>query len=531
MSKPDNYIYIYDSTLRDGSQTVGIDFTVNDKKSIAQKLDQLKFDYIEGGWPGSNPTDSEFFDNLPPVNQAKITAFGMTCKPSNVDNIDNDPGIMQLINSNVDHITIVGKSWDFHVTDALNITLEQNLELIANSIKFIKNKDIDVTFDAEHFFDSYKNNSKYAMQVLQAALESGASWLVLCDTNGGTLPDEIYDITKEITAKIPGEKLGIHCHNDTGNAVANSLAAVRAGARQIQGTINGIGERCGNADLVTIIPSLVVKMGYKTCVDQESLKDFVKLSRFIDDKANLYSNSYAPYVGSSAFAHKAGLHVSAIMKDPSTYEHINPELVGNKRQILISKQAGRSNILKQLSDIGLKIDDYDAGKIQNLVDLVKENENKGYAYESATASFELLALRHLADIPEFFKLHSFRVIDERRWDSNNQLITLSEATAKIFIDGQIYMSIAEGNGPVNALDNVLKKVLSGKYPELNDIELTDYKVRMVNTGGTESIIRVLIETKDSQDNKWSSIGISTNLIDASYAALRDSIIYKLYKKM
>ena len=272
-------------------------------------------------------------------------------------------------------------------------------------------------------------------------------------------------------------------------------------------------------------------MGYKTCVDQESLKDFVKLSRFIDDKANLYSNSYAPYVGSSAFAHKAGLHVSAIMKDPSTYEHINPELVGNKRQILISKQAGRSNILKQLSDIGLKIDDYDAGKIQNLVDLVKENENKGYAYESATASFELLALRHLADIPEFFKLHSFRVIDERRWDSNNQLITLSEATAKIFIDGQIYMSIAEGNGPVNALDNVLKKVLSGKYPELNDIELTDYKVRMVNTGGTESIIRVLIETKDSQDNKWSSIGISTNLIDASYAALRDSIIYKLYKKM
>lgn len=521
-------IYLYDSTLRDGAQTEGVDFTAEDKREIAIKLDELGIDYIEGGWPGANPTDDLFFDDLPEVQNAKISAFGMTRRAST--STQNDPGLATLLNSGAKSICIVGKSWDFHVTEALKISLEDNLAMISESISYIKNQGREALFDAEHFFDGYKANKEYALQTVKVAHEAGARWVVLCDTNGGSLPFEIDSIIQDVTSHISGNKLGIHCHNDTGNAVANSLAAVRAGARQIQGTLNGVGERCGNANLISIIPTLVLKMGFDTGISEKSLKNLTEISHFLDDKLNAAPNRFAPYVGSSAFAHKGGLHVSAVVKNPASYEHVNPDLLGNKRKILVSNQAGQSNIIARLQDAGFEIEKYNRSKIAELVENVKEYESRGYAYENADASFEVLAHKVLSDVQTFFKVTNFRVIDERRWKASGELVTISEATVRIEIDGEEKMVVAEGNGPVNALDQAIRESLAHKFPSLSDLNLIDYKVRIVNAGvGTEAITRVLIESEDKDGSRWTTVGVSSNIIDASYNALRDSLTYKLIK--
>jgi 2-isopropylmalate synthase len=520
-------VYLYDSTLRDGAQTNGVDFNAVDKQDIAHKLDEIGIDYVEGGWPGANPTDDAFFQNPPKLENAHISAFGMTRRPNT--SAKNDPGLSAILNSSANHVCLVGKSWDFHVTHALETTLEENLNMIAESIEHASKQKEEVLFDAEHFFDGYKANPEYALKVIEAAYKNGARWVVLCDTNGGSLPHEIEAIIAKAIEVVPGDHLGIHCHNDTGNAVANSLAAVRAGVRQIQGTINGIGERCGNANLISIIPTLTLKMGYELGIDQGKLAHLTKLSRFLDDKLNKQSDPFAPYVGSSAFAHKGGLHVSAVAKYAHSYEHITPETIGNSRDILVSDQAGRANIIARLEEIGFSAEKYDKETIAALISKIKQQESQGYAYDNADASFELLARNSLEEVPHFFKLENFRVIDERRWNAKEQLITLSEATVRVEVKGTSVMTVAEGNGPVNALDQALRKALAEQYPAVKDIALIDYKVRIINSGtGTGAVTRVLIETEDlSTQKRWNTIGVSSNIIDASYNALRDSIIYKL----
>lgn len=522
----DNRVYLFDSTLRDGAQTQGVDFNVTDKIAISSDLDMLGIDYIEGGWPGANPTDDAFFSNLPELKSSLFVAFGMTRRPGRSTN--NDPGLNAILSAETPCVCIVGKTWDFQVEVALEIEKEENIKMIADSIEYAGQRTDQVIFDAEHFFDGYKANSSYALQCLVAALEAGSRWIVLCDTNGGTLPFEIEEIVNEVTKKIPGKYLGIHCHNDTGNAVANSLAAVKAGVRQVQGTLNGLGERCGNADLISIIPSLVLKMGFETGVSQENLKKLVTVSHSLDERLNRSPSRSAPYVGESAFAHKGGLHVSAVEKDPKCYEHIDPELVGNHRHIVVSDQSGKSNILAMFRRIGLKVDSKDP-KISRLVEQVKELEFAGYAYDGADASLELLARRSLENIPEYFRLNSFRVIDERRWNAKDKLITLSEATIKAQVNGEVFMTVGEGNGPVNALDRALREVLLPIYPSLKDIKLIDYKVRILTpSDATGAVTRVMIESSDSNGKRWTTVGVSANIVDASYAALRDAIIYKLY---
>lgn len=526
MTSKDNTVILYDSTLRDGAQTHGVDFSAVDKQDIAKELDKLGIDYVEGGWPGANPTDDSFFADLPRLKHAKITAFGMTRRQGT--SAANDPGLNTLVNTGVKSVCIVGKTWDFHVDHALEVPREENIAMIAESTKHLKKKGCEVLFDAEHFFDGYKANPKYAMSCIKAAYENGARWVVLCDTNGGTLPHEIETIVKAVVKHIPGSHLGIHCHDDTSNAVANSLAAVRAGVRQVQGTLNGLGERCGNANLTTIIPTLMLKMGFRTNVSKEGLKHLTRVSRFLDERLNRMPDPYAPYVGAAAFAHKGGLHVSAVAKDPASYEHINPELVGNQRNIVISDQAGRANILARLKEIGIDARGYSKDKISMLVEEIKQRESEGFSYDTAGASFELLARRILSSVPTYYDLQSFRVIDERRWNAKGDLITLSEATIKLKVQNRRVMTVAEGNGPVNALDNALRKALSGRYKPLKEIRLVDYKVRIITPGaGTEALIRVLIETEDEAGKRWTTIGVSTNVIDASYNALNDSITYKL----
>lgn len=519
----DKRIYIYDSTLRDGAQTQGIDFSVLDKQFIAQQLDKLGIDYIEGGWPGANPTDDAFFAALPAVKQSIYAAFGMTRRANT--SAANDPSLNALLNVGTPCVCIVGKTWNYHVTHALEITLEENQKMIAESIAHIVSQKREAVFDAEHFFDGYKANSEYALKVIQAAYKAGARWIVLCDTNGGTMPHEIEAIVGEVTKHIDGKYLGIHCHNDTEQAVANSLAAVRAGVRQVQGTINGVGERCGNANLTAIIPTLMLKMGYKTNVKLEQL---THISRAVQERLNRAPNPYAAYVGASAFAHKGGLHVSAVAKNPDSYEHIKPELVGNVRNILVSDQAGKSNILANLKTIGMKVDPKDP-KVSQLVEEVKQREASGYAYDGADASFELLAKRMLDKVPNFFDLQSFRVIDERRYNAKGKLVTLSEATIKMKLMGKSLMTVAEGNGPVNALDKALRKALSSKFKSLKQMRLVDYKVRIIPSHGTDALTRVWIESADDEGNSWCTIGVSANVIDASYNALHDSITWKLLR--
>ncbi|WP_374443290.1 citramalate synthase [Stella sp.] len=520
-------VHLFDTTLRDGAQTQGVDFGVADKVAIARALDAAGIDYVEGGWPGANPTDEQFFAAPPALARAKLVAFGMTRRPGR--SVDNDPGLAAVLAGRSDAACLVGKAWDFHVDVALGIPRDENLQLIADSIRHAAQRKGEAMYDAEHFFDGYKANPDYAMACLEAAHGAGARWMVLCDTNGGTLPDEIEAIVREVAKRIPGDRLGIHCHNDTENAVANSLAAVRAGARQVQGTLNGLGERCGNANLISLIPSLVLKMGMETGIDRDGLKRLTGLSRLLDERLNRAPNRHAAYVGDAAFAHKGGLHVSAVEKDPRTYEHVEPSLVGNRRHIIVSDQAGRSNVLARLRDAGIEIGAEDP-KLSTLVDTVKRREFDGYAYDGAEASFELLARRALGTVPDFFRLDGFRVIDERRWNARGDLVTLSEATIKVTVDGQRHMTVAEGNGPVNALDTALRKVLVPAFPALEAMRLVDYKVRILTPeDATKAVTRVMIESDHPALERWATVGVSTNVIDASYNALHDAITYCLMR--
>ena len=522
-------ISLYDTTLRDGAQTHGVDFSVEDKWLIAQQLDVLGLDYIEAGYPGANPTDTRLFAEAKPLGHARLTAFGMTKRPGR--SLSNDPGFQALLATKVDAICLVGKTWDFHVDVALGTTLEENLAAIKDSTAAVVTSGREALIDCEHFFDGYKANPGYALDCAKTAYEAGARWVVLCDTNGGTLPEEIERIVAEVVKLIPGDHLGIHVHNDTDNGVANSLAAVRAGARQIQGTLNGLGERCGNANLTSIIPTLMLKSDYadrfETSVTPDKLRTLTHASRILDEVLNRAPNRHAPYVGEAAFAHKGGIHVSAVQKDPRTYEHVPPESVGNRRKLLVSDQAGRSNILAELDRIGIPIPKDDP-RIGKLLDEVKEREAAGYAYEAADASFELLARRMLGNVPQFFEVDSFRVMVERRHNALGELVTVSEATVKVRIDGETVLSVGEGNGPVNALDNALRKDLGPYQSFINDLELVDYKVRIL-TGGTDAVTRVLIESRDGVGNRWFTVGVSPNIVDASFEALLDSINYKLIR--
>jgi 2-isopropylmalate synthase len=522
-------IYLFDTTLRDGQQTPGIDFSVEDKIAIATMLDNFGVDYVEGGYPGANPTDTKFFDKKR-TGRASFVAFGMTKKAG--ISVSNDPGMSLLLQAKSDAICFVAKSWDYHVKVALGCTNEENLASIAQSVTAAVTAGKEAMIDCEHFFDGYKANRDYAIACAKTAFESGARWVVLCDTNGGTQPSEIREIVADvIAAGIPGDHLGIHAHNDTGQAVANSLAAVEAGVRQIQGTLNGIGERCGNANLVTLIPTLVLKPAYnsrfETGIDAERLQGLTGLSHAFDEMLNRSPDHQMPYVGASAFATKAGIHASALLKDPRTYEHVPPETVGNLRKVMVSDQGGKSNFINALKRRGIVVSKDDP-KLDQLIGLVKEREASGYAYEGADASFEMLARRTLGSVPEFFKVESFRVMVERRFDANGQLKTVSEAVVKVLVDGEELMSVAEGHGPVNALDIALRKDLGKYQTEIADLELADYKVRILN-GGTGAITRVLIESTDGTGARWWTVGVSDNIIDASFQALMDSIIYKLMK--
>jgi 2-isopropylmalate synthase len=518
-------VYIYDSTLRDGAQARGVDFTVADKQAIARELDRLGVDMIEGGWPGANPGDDMFFASAPKLKHATLTAFGMTRRSGR--SAENDPGLASLLESGAPAICLVGKASATQVEKTLGITRNENMRMITESLELVVKKKREALLDAEHFFDGYKSNPEFALEVVKAAYEAGCRWVVLCDTNGGTLPHEIERIVSEVTKHVPGTHLGIHCHNDTENAVANSLAAVHAGVRQIQGTLNGVGERCGNANLISIIPNLILKMGFKTGIAKEKLEHLTEVSRFLDDRLNRTPNPHAAYVGSAAFAHKGGLHVSAMAKDNTSYEHINPAIVGNERIILVSDKAGKSNIIERLRQMGIRLSPDHPG-ISHLVSEVKHRETQGYAYEGAEASFELLVRRLLEKVPEYFHVQKFRVLDERRWNAKRNLVTVSEATIQLTIEDEQIMTVAEGNGPVNALDTALRKALAPHYPKVKDITLTDYKVRILTPQeGTKALTRVMIESRDAKGNTWNTIGVSPNIIDASFDALHDSITYKL----
>ena len=522
-------IYLFDTTLRDGQQTPGVDFSVEDKIAVAKLLDDFGFDYVEGGYPGANPTDTAFFSKKR-TEKAAFVAFGMT-KRAGVS-ASNDPGLAALLQSASDAICFVAKSWDYHVRVALGCTNEENLESITASVEASVAAGKETMVDCEHFFDGYKANPDYALACAKAAHDAGSRWVVLCDTNGGTQPAEIRDIVSAvIAAGIPGAHLGIHAHDDTGQAVANSLAAVEAGVRQIQGTLNGIGERCGNANLVTILPTLALKPTYAerftTGIPDENLVDLSRLSHGFDELLNRAPEQQAPYVGASAFATKAGIHASAVLKEPETYEHVPPESVGNTRRVMVSDQGGKSNFIAELKRRGIAVDKADP-RLDTLIALVKEREAQGYAYEGADASFELLARRTLGRVPEFFKVDGFRCMVERRFDANGELKTVSEAVVRVTVDGETLMSVAEGHGPVNALDIALRKDLGKYQAEISDLALADYKVRILN-GGTEAITRVLIESFDGTGARWWTVGVSDNIIDASFQALMDSIVYKLVK--
>jgi len=526
--RTDDLIIIFDTTLRDGGQTRGVDFSAADKQFIAQALDDFGIDYIEGGWPGANPTDDMFFSKDQKLKNAKLVAFGMTRRGGR--SVENDPGLNAILDAKTDATCLVGKTWDFHVNKALNIELDENLRMITESVAAAKARGHESMFDCEHYFDGYKANPDYALSCVQAAHQGGASWVILCDTNGGSLPDEVYEIVTATKKAYPDVRLGIHCHNDSGVAVANSLAAVKAGARQVQGTLNGLGERCGNADLITLIPALMLKQGYQTNIPKDKLSRLKPLSKMLDERLNRQSDAHAPYVGDAAFAHKGGLHASAAQKDSRTYEHIVPEVVGNQRSYLISDQTGRSNILARFKEVGIEIDSKDS-RIESLISEVKHKEFSGWAFDSAEASFELLARRRLDGVPDYFEIGRFRVMDERRFNARGELVVESEATASILVNGKTHHEAAVGNGPVNAVDTAIRKALSQVYPLLSDVELIDYKVRILPTNeqlsGTGATTRVLIEFADSKGQNWRTVGVSTNIIDASVIALSDGMCWKL----
>lgn len=527
---------LYDTTLRDGQQTQGVQFSTAEKHTIAAALDALGIDYIEGGWPGANPTDSEFFAHAAPT-RATMTAFGMTKRVGR--SAENDDVLAAVLDARTPAVCLVGKCHEFHVTTALGVSLEENREAIAASVAHVVAKGREALFDAEHFFDGYRANPDYALACIHAAHKAGARWVVLCDTNGGTLPADVGRIVAEVIASgIPGSHLGIHCHDDTGTAVACSLAAVDAGVRQIQGTLNGLGERCGNANLVTLIPTLMLKEPYASRyslgVSHDGLASLVRLSRQLDDILNRVPLRAAPYVGASAFAHKAGLHASAILKDPSTYEHVPPEVVGNARVIPMSNQAGQSNLRMRLAAGGIAVEAKDPA-LGRILEVVKTREDQGYAYDSAQASFELLARRELGLCPQFFEVKRYRVTVERRKNKYDQMVSLSEAVVVVKIGERKMLSVSESmdetgtdRGPVNALSKALAKDLGPYQAAIDDMHLVDFKVR-ITQGGTDAVTRVIIDSEDSQGRRWQTVGVSANIVDASFEALLDAIQWKLIR--
>jgi 2-isopropylmalate synthase len=530
-------LYIFDTTLRDGQQTQGVDFGVEDKVQISHALNDLGVDYVEGGWPGANPTDNDFFDAAPSLSHATFTAFGMTKRSGR--SAANDDVLAAVMNAKTSAVCLVGKTHDFHVTKALGITLEENLDNIRESFAYIVKSGREALFDCEHFFDGFKANPEYALAAAKAAYEVGCRWIVLCDTNGGALPNEVSAATKAVIASgIPGDHVGIHTHNDTEMAVANTLAAVDAGARHVQGTLNGLGERCGNANLTAIIPTLLLKEPYisqfETGVTTDGLASLTKVSRILDDILNRVPHKWAAYVGASAFAHKAGLHASAILKDPTTYEHVNPSTVGNARIIPMSNQAGRSNLLKRLGDAGIVVDQEDP-KLGQILNTVKEREDHGYAYDGAQASFEILARKVLGTLPLFFDIKRYRVTVERTQVEGKGMMTLSEAVVAVNIGGKKHLSASEsmdllGNdqGPVNALWRALERDLGPYQCIIDDMHLIDFKVRITGSG-TEAVTRVVIDSQDGSGQQWSTVGVSANIVDASFEALTDAINWKLLR--
>ncbi|MFY0595975.1 MAG: citramalate synthase [Cognatishimia sp.] len=529
-------LYLYDTTLRDGQQTQGVQFSTAEKQQIAKALDGLGIDYIEGGWPGANPTDSEFFETRPDT-KATFTAFGMTKRTGM--SAENDDVLSAVLNAGTPAVCLVGKSHDFHVETALGITLAENTDNIAKSITHIKVQGREALFDAEHFFDGFKANPAYAIEAAKAAYDAGARWVVLCDTNGGALPGEVSDAVKAvIAAGVPGDHVGIHTHNDTEHAVANSLAAVDAGARQIQGTLSGLGERCGNANLTTLIPMLSLKEPYASQFDigvsREALSSLTRISRMLDDILNRIPMKQAAFVGASAFAHKAGLHASAILKDPSTYEHVDPATVGNQRVIPMSNQAGQSNLRRRLSEAGIEVEKGNPA-LARILDKIKEKEALGYSFDTAQASFELLARRELGFLPEFFEVKRYRVTVERRKNKRNQMVSLSEAVVVVKAGDEKFLSVSESmdetgsdRGPVNALAKALAKDLGPYQDVIDDMRLVDFKVR-ITQGGTEAVTRVIIDSVDGQGRRWSTVGVSANIVDASFEALVDATIWKLVR--
>jgi 2-isopropylmalate synthase len=530
-------LYLFDTTLRDGAQTSGVDFTLGDKLAIMRMLDDLGIDYVEGGYPGANLTDTQLFAEERAL-AATFTAFGMTRRPGR--STSNDPGLAALLAAKADAVCFVAKSWDYHVRVALECTLEENLASIRDSVRAAAATGREVLLDCEHFFDGYKSDPRFALACARTAYEAGARWVVLCDTNGGTLPHEVERIVGEVASAIPGDRIGIHAHNDTEQAVANSLAAVRAGARQIQGTLNGLGERCGNANLISIIPTLKLKpdlaQRFEIGVSERQLETLVHVSRALDEMLNRAPDRHAPYVGESAFATKAGIHASAILKEPATYEHVRPEAVGNRRRVLVSDQAGKSNVLaeldrsgliEELAGIGIVIDKDDP-RVASVLEEVKRREAGGYSYENAQTSFAILARRALGLVPDYFDVVQFDVNVEQRYNALGVKVTVAMAVVKVKIGSETFISAAEGKGPVNALDVALRKDI-GKYaPYIEGLKLTDYRVRILNAG-TEAVTRVLIESEDETGERLSTIGVSENIIDASVQALMDAIVYKLVK--
>lgn len=513
-------VTIFDTTLRDGTQGEGISLSADDKLKIAKKLDQLGVHYIEGGIPGSNSKDIEFFKRVQELKlSAKITAFGSTRRKDSI--AEHDPNLKRILESGARATSLVGKSWDFHVHTALQTTLEENLAMIYDSIAYLKREGMEVLFDAEHFFDGYKNNPEYALAVMRKAEEAGADWLVMCDTNGGTMPHEVYDIVSVLAGRVTTSRLGIHTHNDCELAVANALNAIRAGAEQVQGTMNGYGERCGNANLCSIIPNLQLKLGYDV-IDPEQLNQLTNTARYVSEIANVHMPVGQPYVGTAAFAHKGGIHVSAILRDSRTYEHITPETVGNRQRVLVSELAGQSNILSKAQEMGIKFDPENE-ETRQVISKIKDLEHQGYQFEGADASLELLLRQANGEMKELFVFESFKMLVEKSAGKP----VVSEAFIKLNIDGNSLYTAAEGNGPVNALDNALRKALISYYPGLSSIHLSDYKVRVLDDkDATASKVRVLIESKDAL-NSWSTVGVSSNVIEASWEALVDSLRYAL----
>ena len=521
-------LYLFDTTLRDGAQTAGIEFSLEDKIAVVKLLEALGVDYIEGGYPGANVTDTAFFAERRTA-KAKFTAFGMIKRAGR--SVGNDPGVQDVLNAAADAACFVVKSSSKQVKIALGISSKENLANLAETVAASVAAGKETMVDCEHFFDGYKADPGYALDCIRTALAHGARWAVLCDTNGGTMPDEVATIVGEVTRAVPGDHLGIHAHDDTGQAVANTLAAVKAGVRQIQGTLNGIGERCGNANLVTLIPTLLLKpdfaVRFATGITAGQLADITRISRAFDDLLNRGSARQAPYVGASAFATKAGIHASALAKDFSTYEHVPPESVGNERSIMVSQQAGKSNLLAALARHGIVVAKDDP-RLERLLRQVKERESRGYSYDGAEASFVILARKALGTLEEFFSVESYRASVERRHNARGEQVIVTEAVVKIRVGDALLMSVAEGNGPVNALDLALRKDL-GKYSDkIGDLELVDFKVRILD-GGTGAVTRVLVESRDGSGERWYTIGVSPNIIDASFEALYESVTYKLMK--